>query len=258
MKNAGEADREICKQRLAQKLHEEEGLDSELCGETLELLAAVLFGEKQKKICCKSCGKELKEGAKFCGKCGAQAGAEQGEDSFVCAQCGAQLEADEVFCSNCGTKAGVVPQQPAPAQTRPSAQLAPVQTQRQVVGGGEVLEKSPFFLLTKDGIGGYGYLLLYHDRLEWKDMHPELKARDSEEWKPGGDGGGIHDFVIPFHVISLVKVSWLGSLIIQMDNTEKCEFTNFFGDESGNPVPNAKQEIKSFCDTINSVCNALW
>jgi cation transport ATPase len=49
LKNAAEPDRVLCKQQLAQKLHEEEGLDLGLCGDTLELLAAVLFGEEQKK-----------------------------------------------------------------------------------------------------------------------------------------------------------------------------------------------------------------
>ena len=45
LKNAAEAERAYCKQQLAQRLHEEEGLDLRLCEETLELLAAVLFGE---------------------------------------------------------------------------------------------------------------------------------------------------------------------------------------------------------------------
>jgi len=65
-------DREICKQQLAQRLHDEEGLDLNLCGETLELLSAVLFGAKkrQKKNLCKNCGKELQEGWKACPYCG--------------------------------------------------------------------------------------------------------------------------------------------------------------------------------------------
>jgi hypothetical protein len=79
LKNAAEPDRETCKQRLAQKLHEEEGLDLVLCAETLNLLAAVLFGEGQpsgegqKKTYCKNCGKELQEGWKTCLYCSAQA-----------------------------------------------------------------------------------------------------------------------------------------------------------------------------------------
>jgi len=69
LKNVPEQDRALCKQRLAQKLHEEEGLDPGLCGETLELLAMVLFGEEKKKIYCKNCGKELQEEWKTCPYC---------------------------------------------------------------------------------------------------------------------------------------------------------------------------------------------
>ena len=69
LKNVPESERTNCKQQLAQKLHNEEGLDLGLCGETIELLAAVLFGEEQKKIFCKNCGKELQEGWKNCPYC---------------------------------------------------------------------------------------------------------------------------------------------------------------------------------------------
>ena len=44
LKNVPESERGNCKQKLAQKLRDEEGLDLGLCGETLELLEAVLFG----------------------------------------------------------------------------------------------------------------------------------------------------------------------------------------------------------------------
>jgi len=44
LKNVSESERVICKQKLAQRLHEEEGLDLGLCRETVELIAAVLFG----------------------------------------------------------------------------------------------------------------------------------------------------------------------------------------------------------------------
>ncbi|MDR2702132.1 MAG: zinc ribbon domain-containing protein [Spirochaetaceae bacterium] len=70
LKNAAEPDRALCKQQLAQKLPEEEGLDLGLCVDTLELLAAVLFGEQQqKRTLCKNCGKELQEGWKTCPYC---------------------------------------------------------------------------------------------------------------------------------------------------------------------------------------------
>ena len=47
LKNACESERDNCKQGLAKRLHEEEGLDLDLCVKTLELLAAVLFGEEE-------------------------------------------------------------------------------------------------------------------------------------------------------------------------------------------------------------------
>jgi ribosomal protein S26 len=72
LKNATEQDRVLCKQQLAQKLHDEEGLDPGLCGETLELLALVLFGEEKKKVNCKNCGKELLEEWKTCPYCSTQ------------------------------------------------------------------------------------------------------------------------------------------------------------------------------------------
>jgi hypothetical protein len=49
LKNAGEADRMDCKQQIAQQLYEQEGLDLGLCKETLDLLAAALFGENQRE-----------------------------------------------------------------------------------------------------------------------------------------------------------------------------------------------------------------
>jgi ribosomal protein L40E len=67
-------ERSICKQKLAQKLHDEEGLDLKLCEETLELLTAVLFGEKQikKDNFCSNCGKELQKEWKTCPYCSIQ------------------------------------------------------------------------------------------------------------------------------------------------------------------------------------------
>jgi WD40 repeat protein len=59
LKNVSESERDNCKQHLAQRLHEEEGLDLGLCGETLELLAAVLFG-KEKKEKKNNCGTSVK------------------------------------------------------------------------------------------------------------------------------------------------------------------------------------------------------
>jgi hypothetical protein len=49
LKSVAEADRALCKQRLAEKLHDEEGLDMSLCEEALGLLAAALFGGEPEK-----------------------------------------------------------------------------------------------------------------------------------------------------------------------------------------------------------------
>jgi hypothetical protein len=73
LKNAAEPDREACKQQLAQKMYDEEGLDPGLCKETIELLAAVLFGDEKKKVYCKNCGKELQEEWKVCPHCSVSA-----------------------------------------------------------------------------------------------------------------------------------------------------------------------------------------
>ena len=47
LKNASEADRGDCKQGLAKRLNEQEGLDLNLCRNTVELLATALFGPQE-------------------------------------------------------------------------------------------------------------------------------------------------------------------------------------------------------------------
>ena len=72
LKNADETERDNCKQRLAGKLHEEEGLDLGLCGQTLDLLEKVLSGENNEvkgKSFCSNCGKALQEEWKTCPYC---------------------------------------------------------------------------------------------------------------------------------------------------------------------------------------------
>jgi len=46
LRNVDNAERANCKQKLVEKLHNEEGLDIVLCRNTIELLAIVLFGEE--------------------------------------------------------------------------------------------------------------------------------------------------------------------------------------------------------------------
>jgi large subunit ribosomal protein L7/L12 len=114
LKNAAELDRETCKQRLAQKLNEEEGLDLGLCGEAIELLAAVLFEEKQKKenlAKCANCGKELQEEWKVCPYCTTQLAAESvSAAKDICETAGKETELFNVtlFSFDKGKKVSVV------------------------------------------------------------------------------------------------------------------------------------------------------
>ena len=68
-------------------------------------------------IFCENCGKQLNDGVKFCGGCGASIG---GNATPTCANCSKELEADQKFCDRCGTTVGGVsvpaqkPAQPAP------------------------------------------------------------------------------------------------------------------------------------------------
>jgi tetratricopeptide (TPR) repeat protein len=64
-------DRPLCKNRLAQRLHDDEGLDLALCGNTLDLLEGALFGEAPPKNVCRNCGKELQSEWKICPYCSA-------------------------------------------------------------------------------------------------------------------------------------------------------------------------------------------
>lgn len=48
---------------------------------------------------CQSCGAEMKEGAKFCGKCGCEYKEEQ-----LCPQCNASVKEGAKFCAKCGFK----------------------------------------------------------------------------------------------------------------------------------------------------------
>ena len=79
LKNVPESELDRCKQQLAQKLHDEDGLDLGLCGETIELLAVVILGEDsgQNKNLCANCGKELRDEWKTCPFCGTSVGSQE-------------------------------------------------------------------------------------------------------------------------------------------------------------------------------------
>lgn len=67
---------------------------------------------------CSKCGSELKEGQKYCMKCGTpvsvkpQTASKQMEAGAVCAKCGSPLKPGQKFCMKCGTPTVAVPQQP--------------------------------------------------------------------------------------------------------------------------------------------------
>ena len=67
---------------------------------------------------CSKCGSELKEGQKFCMKCGTpvstnpQAATKQADTPAVCAKCGNPLKPGQKFCMKCGTPVSTTPQQP--------------------------------------------------------------------------------------------------------------------------------------------------
>jgi WD40 repeat protein len=70
LKNVPAEGRAAVKNRLAQRLHSEEGLDTALCAGALDLLEAALFGVPEQKITCRNCGKELQAEWKACPYCG--------------------------------------------------------------------------------------------------------------------------------------------------------------------------------------------
>ena len=66
---------------------------------------------------CPKCNSELREGAKFCTKCGQKI-----EVAPVCPQCNAPLKPGAKFCTKCGCKLGVAP---APAKATEEKASAP-------------------------------------------------------------------------------------------------------------------------------------
>ena len=68
---------------------------------------------------CSKCGNELRDGQKFCMKCGTPVSAPtqsvvklQPKETAVCAKCGNPLNPGQKFCMKCGTPVNAVPQQP--------------------------------------------------------------------------------------------------------------------------------------------------
>jgi hypothetical protein len=73
LKNTPAGGRAAAKNRLAQRLHSEEGLTPALCAGALDLLEAALWGMPEQKILCRTCGKELQPEWSACPYCGAPA-----------------------------------------------------------------------------------------------------------------------------------------------------------------------------------------
>jgi hypothetical protein len=55
---------------------------------------------------CKSCGSEIPEGTKFCGKCGTPLQQETGDSALKCGKCGRENPAASKFCTGCGAPLG--------------------------------------------------------------------------------------------------------------------------------------------------------
>ena len=74
---------------------------------------------------CPKCNAELREGAKFCTKCGekiVQQSEQKAEQQPVCAKCGTPLKPGAKFCTKCGTK--VAAAAPVPVQEPKAPQAA--------------------------------------------------------------------------------------------------------------------------------------
>ncbi len=65
-------------------------------------------------VLCASCGRENREGGKFCIGCGQPLAVE-----LKCPSCGAPYEPDQSFCGECGTALGAAPSAPRPAEREP-------------------------------------------------------------------------------------------------------------------------------------------
>jgi formylglycine-generating enzyme required for sulfatase activity len=68
---------------IAQRVHDEHGLDIALCSEALDILEAALFADKKEPARCVQCGRELQEGWVSCPYCGAAQTAPPQQPQYV-------------------------------------------------------------------------------------------------------------------------------------------------------------------------------
>src|SRR5580700_4191367 len=67
---------------------------------------------------CATCGKDNREGRRFCAECGAPM-------AFKCSRCGASNEPDEKFCGECGATLSTGPRPPAAEpESAPAVRIA--------------------------------------------------------------------------------------------------------------------------------------
>ncbi|WP_297085865.1 zinc ribbon domain-containing protein [uncultured Draconibacterium sp.] len=92
---------------------------------------------------CTNCGKEISEGAKFCGSCGSP----QESNPNSCKKCGKVLEENEKFCSACGTPVTTTSKAAPDSQKQPEPKPEPPKQKltkegRKIISGGPKPEQN--------------------------------------------------------------------------------------------------------------------
>lgn len=82
---------------------------------------------------CPNCSAELREGAKFCTKCGQKI-----IQSQVCVSCGAELKPGAKFCTKCGARQAPVTEVPASNDLKANSNVAPQTSQDMNSAGGRI------------------------------------------------------------------------------------------------------------------------
>ena len=158
---------------------------SVLCAKlkSADYLKWIIFQGDVKMIACNNCKAELKDGAKFCSKCG-----EKVNMTVFCSECGVKMEQGEMFCSECGTKANTTPETTAKLAEKASAGPQPVNDLAvgQVVFVRHVDEEENLgeyychvIVTVKDDMA---YVGTYFLELEEKTLDEETLNKHHREW----------------------------------------------------------------------------